>query len=669
MIVSATTRHLLAAFLLLMLPALTHAQAVHDTGTAQLQVFANGFFGTTPPDFAELPSFFFEGDNGLFHSSFVVGASQDQVSGNYYGGDAMMPPVESEWATVSGPDEIDAPFAEPFADFDQGFEAMYNDSDAPNPIGLDVTQRSYSDEGDAFVVVEFEITNTSGADLTGIYPGLFADWDIGGATGFGVNLGGYDEETRLLYTFDDSGNSDNYFGLAALGSDDDAPVSGVAYDGLGGPETDADIYGFLTNIFPEPQLPDDRRTTLGVGPYDIADGASIVVRYAFVGGSSLDDIVENAASAQSLFVTGPPALEEAIHDTGLVQFEVYADGNFGTSSPSFAGTGFLYDGIQGLFASTFLVGQAVDQVSGMAYESGEWVTVDSLSNADAPDDFDQAFSATYDDSGAANPIGIEVNQLSYSSSDDDRDGFVIVEFEITNTSGADLTGIYPGIFADWDVGSATANLGGYDEEARLLYVFDDDGTPGYFGVAALTSNVSGDNLQTGDGMNPTEESLYTSLTTDFPDPAIPDDLRATLGVGPYDIAAGESVTATFAFVGGTDLDELLANACAAQQFGETQCEDVATEETTEAGTFTLHSAYPNPFASATTLGFTLPAAERVTLTVYDLLGRRVATLAEGLFPEGSHSVRFDASSLPSGVYVYRLSTDSADLTERVSLVR
>lgn len=42
------------------------------------------------------------------------------------------------------------------------------------------------------------------------------------------------------------------------------------------------------------------------------------------------------------------------------------------------------------------------------------------------------------------------------------------------------------------------------------------------------------------------------------------------------------------------------------------------------------------------------------LAIYDLLGREVAVLADGVYPAGAHSVRFDAGSLPSGMYLYRL---------------
>ena len=72
-------------------------------------------------------------------------------------------------------------------------------------------------------------------------------------------------------------------------------------------------------------------------------------------------------------------------------------------------------------------------------------------------------------------------------------------------------------------------------------------------------------------------------------------------------------------------------------------------------TFRLLQNYPNPFNPTTTIAFDLPATARVSLRVYDVLGREVARLmqAERLAP-GRYRVTFEASGLPSGVYFYQL---------------
>lgn len=75
--------------------------------------------------------------------------------------------------------------------------------------------------------------------------------------------------------------------------------------------------------------------------------------------------------------------------------------------------------------------------------------------------------------------------------------------------------------------------------------------------------------------------------------------------------------------------------------------------------FSLMQNYPNPFNPETTIPFALPVRSNVKLSVYDLLGREVATLAEGSFEAGTHTVSWDASNLSSGVYFYRLDAQGA----------
>lgn len=69
---------------------------------------------------------------------------------------------------------------------------------------------------------------------------------------------------------------------------------------------------------------------------------------------------------------------------------------------------------------------------------------------------------------------------------------------------------------------------------------------------------------------------------------------------------------------------------------------------------TLQQNFPNPFNPATIIRWTMDEGRWTKLAIYDLLGREVAVLADGVYPAGRHSVRFDAGSLPSGMYLYRL---------------
>lgn len=86
-------------------------------------------------------------------------------------------------------------------------------------------------------------------------------------------------------------------------------------------------------------------------------------------------------------------------------------------------------------------------------------------------------------------------------------------------------------------------------------------------------------------------------------------------------------------------------------------------------TYTLHTNYPNPFNPATTISFTLPSHSFVSLKIYDLNGKEVATIVSGELPEGEHAFRWDASGMSSGVYYYRLVTERSVETKKMVLLR
>ena len=85
--------------------------------------------------------------------------------------------------------------------------------------------------------------------------------------------------------------------------------------------------------------------------------------------------------------------------------------------------------------------------------------------------------------------------------------------------------------------------------------------------------------------------------------------------------------------------------------------------------FALGQNYPNPFNPSTAIEYELPAPQHVRLEVFDASGRSVGVLVDGIRPAGTHSVRFDADNLPSGLYVYRLQANGETLTRKMTLLR
>ncbi len=83
----------------------------------------------------------------------------------------------------------------------------------------------------------------------------------------------------------------------------------------------------------------------------------------------------------------------------------------------------------------------------------------------------------------------------------------------------------------------------------------------------------------------------------------------------------------------------------------------------------LYQNYPNPFNPTTTISFTIPEQQHVELIVFDLLGRRVATLVDDQKNSGAHLIHFDASRFSSGIYFYQLKTGSKVIRKSMTLIK
>ena len=87
------------------------------------------------------------------------------------------------------------------------------------------------------------------------------------------------------------------------------------------------------------------------------------------------------------------------------------------------------------------------------------------------------------------------------------------------------------------------------------------------------------------------------------------------------------------------------------------------------GAYVLASNYPNPFNPSTEIRFALPEASAVSLVIYDVMGREVERLLDKTLEAGYHEVRWDATGLPSGVYLYRIEAGSFTQTRRMALIK
>lgn len=96
---------------------------------------------------------------------------------------------------------------------------------------------------------------------------------------------------------------------------------------------------------------------------------------------------------------------------------------------------------------------------------------------------------------------------------------------------------------------------------------------------------------------------------------------------------------------------------------------IKDEEVTQPYAFSLRQNYPNPFNPSTTIDFSIPNSSKVELKVYDLLGREVATLVNEYKQAGNYSVQFNALSLASGVYFYKIASGNFQDVKKMILIK
>ena len=90
--------------------------------------------------------------------------------------------------------------------------------------------------------------------------------------------------------------------------------------------------------------------------------------------------------------------------------------------------------------------------------------------------------------------------------------------------------------------------------------------------------------------------------------------------------------------------------------------------------FVLSQNYPNPFNPETTISFSIPNVSEISLTIYDINGRVVDVLAQGVYTPGVHSFIWDGMTLsgeivPSGVYLYKLITPNQSFSKHLTIIR
>ena len=181
---------------------------------------------------------------------------------------------------------------------------------------------------------------------------------------------------------------------------------------------------------------------------------------------------------------------------------------------------------------------------------------------------------------------------------------------------------------------------------------DDDGVVG--GSTNLRVAVSTDNRANWINLGPTTATVTTKMDS-LPRILLTDTLATTSAIM---LNSGQSAYIALARAAGTTDNSLDPPATA-----------VFDNDAEVPTTFSVMQNYPNPFNPTTNIRFSIEATKDVTLKVVDVLGREVATLVSQTLAPGTYTVKWDASSFPSGVYFYTVRAGGQFVTQRMMLTK
>lgn len=271
-------------------------------------------------------------------------------------------------------------------------------------------------------------------------------------------------------------------------------------------------------------------------------------------------------------------------------------------------------------------------------------------------------------------------------------------YTIYNNTMTTLNDVFIGIYTDPDIGDYSTNIINFMHDDLILYAAQTVGSADSVGLSYgirslsnITSAIAIDNAYPS-GLNGARFGTYNSDTnTNFNGftkaekmvaltsgtqvlTQSPTDVSFAMASGPYTIPSNDSVQVGFIMGFGyntTDLKNQI-NALYALDLYEVsdpgewtsvENERIQPTKTQIAGN------YPNPFNPTTTIQFDVAQNSSVTIDVFNMLGQKVATLADRYYTAGTHQLNWDASDMSSGVYFLRLSTGNILDVKKVMLLK
>ncbi len=368
-----------------------------------------------------------------------------------------------------------------------------------------------------------------------------------------------------------------------------------------------------------------------------------------------------------------------IASQGNIGFNDYPNNLQGEGFKFMNGPNLLFEGALMFGTSDVNLSDEARDASGLGKDTSFQIVQPVIITKNDADGSQEGYTIFNDNGSGGNKLGIVVDMHSYSFNDVNNKNSVILKYKFTNTTAADISNFYPGMFFDWDLveASGDSDVVNYDNVGNLGYVYHLGGNPDtYVGTALISSDNYGfwaianggdSQFQIYDGFSKSEK--WKALSSGIGKAAAgPGDISEVTSAGPFSIPAGKSIYVAFAATAGTNLDELRTNIDNARNvYNSILANDTGGVQIPL--TYHLSQNFPNPFNPGTKINYEIPEQGRVTIKVYDVLGKLVKTLIDEDKEPGNYSLKFYGDGLASGIYFYQLKVNSYTSTKKFVLLK
>jgi len=648
-------------------PANKRLFVTHDAGMIEFTVSNFGTYGLGTGSFfpAGGVGFRFDGSaNDLYEAGLIIATDALHVS------DGLRNPVgepDGDFSVLPGGN---IELIEPGSAATQETSSRFSDERAENPIGLEIVQQTYafgSAPYDDFIILRYILKNPNIVWIPGsLYIGLYLDWDI---VAFSANAGGWETSDGFAWMAYNNGLAlSNFRGVKVVGGTTTTALTARAdsliyYPDNGSTENDGfteqEKYSSLIDGFSSGTTYIDARTDLiqlvSVGPITLHAGQVDTVAFAVLAGNSFADITTAAEGAQFAYdclITGADSgqltVESILPQPGEEQDILITQKPFQIQFNQPVRQSTLADNVS--FRS--FKGDGFDN---LIYDSSYYLLfVDNSSDYLMPLDTIEMILDRYILDTAGYPLDRRYVDTFYT-------GTAVFPGDANNDGGVDERDILPmGLYwgnegpqradsADisWGMKPAHVFVPGsrWTPLASVYADADGLGSVDALDICAVTENWA----QTHPAAHAGENSLVdiAAALKQF-EKNVPQQMYTALIDCPE--SEGKEIVMKM-------LESLL---------GESD-ENLPM-------TYQLYQNYPNPFNPYTTIKFYLPQGGRVTLSIYNIMGQRVAVLLDGYVEKGHGETIWDGvdqsgKPVATGIYFYRLQSDEASITKRMLLLK